>query len=246
MRVLYVCTANICRSPSAQGLMCDALATVPEVRGVQIRSAGTTAIDGMPGCHLAPGLEGRAHGHRSQPLTPDLVRWANLILTAGRDHRSVVVTIDPSARRRTFTMLQAGRISDWLVDIGMVDAAVARASCAAAEDFDPADPRAEVAAMPARVDERWGWLVSELDAARGGCVAEVVVDTAADDTRSRRGLPRRWVRRSRDQGRAEGTTHPDDVPDPHVLGAELHANAYEQIKWATEALARLMILTAKA
>ena len=35
-------------------------------------------------------------------------------------------------------------------------------------------------------------------------------------------------------------THPDDVPDPHVLGMALHAQAYEQIASSTQALARLL------
>ena len=34
-------------------------------------------------------------------------------------------------------------------------------------------------------------------------------------------------------------THPDDIPDPHVLGMELHALAYEQITASTDALLRV-------
>ena len=34
--------------------------------------------------------------------------------------------------------------------------------------------------------------------------------------------------------------HPDDIPDPHVMGIGLHALAYEQIASSTDALVRLL------
>ena len=40
-------------------------------------------------------------------------------------------------------------------------------------------------------------------------------------------------------------THPDDVPDPHVLGMGLHPLAYEQIKASTDSLVRLLADLAK-
>jgi hypothetical protein len=33
---------------------------------------------------------------------------------------------------------------------------------------------------------------------------------------------------------------PDNVPDPHVLGAGLHGVAYEQLRESTQALVRLL------
>ena len=77
MRILVVCTANICRSPSVQRLLLDALAEDPACAGIEVRSAGTQAIAGAHGCTLAPALAGRAEDHRSTPLTTDLIEWAD-------------------------------------------------------------------------------------------------------------------------------------------------------------------------
>ena len=120
MRVLYVCTANICRSASAQRLLREGVAVAPELAGIEVRSAGTAAVAGAPGCSVAPALEGHAHEHRSQRLTPEHIAWADLILPAARDHRRVILELMPSARHRTFLVRQAGQIADWLVESGMV------------------------------------------------------------------------------------------------------------------------------
>ncbi len=147
MRILYVCTANICRSASAQRLLLDAVAAAPELSGIEVRSAGTHAMPGSPGCSLAPALTGHAADHRSQALTADLVAWADLILAAARDHRPSILEIEPSSRTRTFTIRQAGRIADWMVDSGIVAAGQERARSggepeAWAERFPVGDPRA--------------------------------------------------------------------------------------------------------
>ena len=40
--------------------------------------------------------------------------------------------------------------------------------------------------------------------------------------------------------------HPDDVPDPHLLGMGLHPVAYEQIRASTDALVRVLREVASA
>lgn len=174
MRILFVCTANICRSASAEWLLREAIAACPALTGIEIRSAGTHAIEGAPGCSMAPALVGDAADHRSTQLTPELVAGADLILTAARDHRSAVALLEPAARARTFTIRQAGRIAAWMLEAGIVEAGRERRAAEAsgtavgwADQFAPGDPRADVPALPADLDDRWRWLVGELDAARG-------------------------------------------------------------------------------
>lgn len=93
-RLLFVCTGNTCRSP-----MAEAIARAEAERrelDVEVRSAGTMGAAGHPASAIAAvvarerGLD--LGGHRSSPLDPEDVAWADLILgmtpghveTAGR------------------------------------------------------------------------------------------------------------------------------------------------------------------
>ena len=267
MRVLYVCTANICRSASAQVLLRGAIAAEPTLVKVEVLSAGTQAIPGAPGCSVAPALVGHAQEHHSQPVTAELVEWADLILPAARDHRPAIVELAPAVRSRMFTLRQAGRIADWLLESGMVTAARERAGAseqgvsAWADGFPAGDPRADVEALPEGPSARLGWLLREMDVARGMIAASSewphTAGPAAHQGR-RFGLGRRVGRsaalRETSPGDARAVaspragrtapdpsaTHPDDVPDPHVLGMGLHPLAYDQIKASTDSLVRLL------
>lgn len=91
--ILFVCTGNTCRSPMAEAIAKHALAE----RGwshVQVRSAGTHAIEGSPPSPLAIevlrdlGLD--LEGRSAKRLSAELVEWADLILAMGPRHVEAV------------------------------------------------------------------------------------------------------------------------------------------------------------
>jgi len=157
-RVLIVCTANHCRSPIAERLLEFAVAqrlAAPDDWDVE--SAGTD-IPGPWPLHpsaasvLAERLPTVAE-HYSRQLKPTMIQQADLVLTATRRHRGVVVSMVPAAVGRTFTILQFARLCEQVQplpdaepgDAGrllVVEAKLARSSLqpVPGEDDDLPDP----------------------------------------------------------------------------------------------------------
>jgi protein-tyrosine phosphatase len=111
LRILVVCTGNICRSPLAAHLLARALAG----RDVEVRSAGTTARPELPMHPQAErslvALAGSSDpSFRSRSLTAGLVATADLVLTAERAHRDVVAALERGSWARTFTLVEFARL----------------------------------------------------------------------------------------------------------------------------------------
>jgi protein-tyrosine phosphatase len=105
MRLLTVCTGNICRSPMAAALLRHHL----DARGcgdVEVGSAGTWAEQGFPASSGAQdvmrtiGID--ISGHRSQPLETHLLDAADLVIVMTSVHVSEVLELDGGARHKTF------------------------------------------------------------------------------------------------------------------------------------------------
>lgn len=108
--LLFVCTANQCRSPMAQFLAQQRLSSHPSTQDWAVRSAGVHVADPMP-IHPLAGAELTRRGlspagFASTLLTRELVSSSDLILTAETEHRSAVARLVPAAARKVFTILQ--------------------------------------------------------------------------------------------------------------------------------------------
>ncbi len=89
MRILVVCTGNICRSPLAEAML-RKLAADRKRADIVVESAGTGAYDGGPASEGAY-LVGLEHGldlsaHQSRPITRAMVETADLVLGMSRHH----------------------------------------------------------------------------------------------------------------------------------------------------------------
>jgi protein-tyrosine-phosphatase len=117
LRLLFVCTGNICRSPSAEYLLRARLENLlgDEAKKFQLGSAGL----GTPGgwemdpkvAHLLQehGIEDRQE-FRSRRVDAEILTDADLILTGTKQHRLTIGADFPEAYSRTFTMREAAAL----------------------------------------------------------------------------------------------------------------------------------------
>jgi protein-tyrosine phosphatase len=118
VRILFVCTGNLCRSPVAERLAVawarDLLRESPELASVEIGSAG---IDAPPGramdarsAEALVAMGGVPTGFRSRLFERSMAEEADLVLTMSRRQRREVLEKYPRGLRRTFTLLEAAAL----------------------------------------------------------------------------------------------------------------------------------------
>jgi protein-tyrosine-phosphatase len=99
LRLLFVCSGNICRSPMAAGLA-DRVAMELGLE-VEIRSAGTLGIVDRPAdpkmVAVAREIGIDLRDHRSQGLTAELVGWADRVLVMELEHAEAVTALHEGA-----------------------------------------------------------------------------------------------------------------------------------------------------
>ncbi|HEY0645222.1 MAG TPA: hypothetical protein VGD39_17500 [Nocardioides sp.] len=152
LRVLFVCTANISRSPFME---LTARSLAGEGAEVVFASAGTHGFDARAMDEaMVPLLpSGAAAEHASRRLTREILAEADVVLTAEAAHRTFILEEFPQHFRKVFTVGQfAASIADHpdLTGRELVAAAAARRTPARPE-HDIADPyrRGDVAAAAA-------------------------------------------------------------------------------------------------
>ncbi|HRW17354.1 MAG TPA: low molecular weight phosphatase family protein [Dermatophilaceae bacterium] len=108
LTVLFVCTANICRSAYAAARAAD---FVPPGGALEIRSAGIPGLVGEPMSEeMAQVLAERGRdgsAHRSRSVTAQVVAEADLVLTMEARHRLAIIDELPTAAPIVFTIAQA-------------------------------------------------------------------------------------------------------------------------------------------
>lgn len=121
VRILTVCTGNICRSPVAERLLQAGLNQVLP-GGFEVRSAGTRAMVGSPIQPLSADIirtyGGTPDGFAARQLTQKILREADLVLTMSSSHRGEVLQLDASLLKRTFTIREFARMVTALEERG--------------------------------------------------------------------------------------------------------------------------------
>lgn len=119
VRILTVCTGNVCRSPVAERLLQAGLDQVLP-GGFEVRSAGTRALVGHPVQPLSADIihtfGGTSEGFAARQLTGKVLRKVDLVLAMSSAHRGEVLQLDASLLKRTFTIREFARMLDVLQD----------------------------------------------------------------------------------------------------------------------------------
>lgn len=100
MKVLFVCTANQCRSAVAAEMFRKLLKR-EGMDNCEVCSAGILAVEGYPASEMAiisalkMGID--LSKHISQPLTGELIQESDLVLVMEKMHRTAVVKMCPDS-----------------------------------------------------------------------------------------------------------------------------------------------------
>ncbi|MDI3280582.1 MAG: low molecular weight protein arginine phosphatase [Bacillota bacterium] len=105
-QVLFVCSGNTCRSPMAAALLRRLLGE--RCRDLIVTSAGTAALEQAAASEHAQEVMRRRGldlgNHRARAVTAEMVRSATLILTMTAEHKARLLSLDPQAAGKVFTL----------------------------------------------------------------------------------------------------------------------------------------------
>lgn len=159
VRILTVCTGNICRSPYAQLLLAHRLDAV-RPGAFDVSSAGTGALvdQGVdPGSATLLEARGVAHDtFAARQITERILGEVDLVIPMEVEHRKLVLSYAPRLLKRCYTIKELARLID------------------SAEQAEPWTQRLAGLATP---DERWAAIPQHLARERG----RTRVDPGADD-----------------------------------------------------------------
>ena len=169
--VLFVCTGNICRSPTAEALARRELDRYPGAP-IQVSSAGSHALEGNPAASrsmLAASTRGASlERHFARELTRRRVRSAGLILCMAAEHRPFVLSYDRSATHRTFLLASFARVAsewEWLATSPAELVALAAEHARELDGDDIDDPLGQATEAYAACAERLDGLITPVIAA---------------------------------------------------------------------------------
>ncbi len=136
MHILFVCTGNICRSPTAERLAA--------AWGLDASSAGIHAMIGHPmhpeAARTLAELGGDPAGFTARQLNAKIAGAADLIVAMAREHRDAVLEIAPRQLKRTFTLTEISALIGEFQPADLAELAGLRPHLRAEQVTDVFDP----------------------------------------------------------------------------------------------------------
>ncbi len=111
-KILFVCVANVCRSPMAEWIMKDIIRRDGESdhNRTQVRSAGISAQDGCDASDQAL-MVMRARGidisrHRARMVNSEILEWADLVLCMNQEQVVALKQSFPESQNKIHLLTQ--------------------------------------------------------------------------------------------------------------------------------------------
>jgi protein-tyrosine phosphatase len=115
VKILTVCTGNICRSPFAERYLQTHLDELAPGR-FELSSAGTQAMVGKPmdrrSAELLEQAGGSDDGFQARQLNEMMLSDVDFVLALTVEHRNVVLARSPRMLKRAFTVREFARVLD--------------------------------------------------------------------------------------------------------------------------------------
>lgn len=121
--LLFVCSANQCRSPMAEVLFRQLLEEKGQAEEWRVESAGVWAYQGARATQSAQVVMAERglnlEEHRSQPAEPALLKQFDLIIVMELEHKQVLSEQNPALADRILTLRQlVGELGDFDDPVG--------------------------------------------------------------------------------------------------------------------------------
>jgi len=95
VHILYICSANICRSPIAETHM---KSLISDLESVEVRSAGTMALSGIPisiGARAILEEENIGRHQLSVHVAKPILDWSDIIFVMEEEHKNYLIDLSP-------------------------------------------------------------------------------------------------------------------------------------------------------
>jgi len=122
--IMFVCSGNICRSPTAAGILRQMLARTKYKLYVDINSAGTLSYSGAPAAEFSIAVAREAGvniaSHISQSVTEKLMDKAHLVICMALNHYQILSQNYPQLRSK-IVLLKQWKVTKKLANPSIAD-----------------------------------------------------------------------------------------------------------------------------